>query len=444
MGSSHTEKFNYCLSGSNGIYVGCSGTDLQLFSGSTQSYLRANSSWGPSGNDLGYGINISGSGWQNGLYQITGVSGSAGTVFYWIVDRNPGYGGSLTSGSYFIGGTNASPGNAAGNMVGGNTLHLQSGSVYMCSDTQNVSGGCISLPAGVTSPANRQTLLCGYSSALYDLCGTYSGYPKLQKSAGTTNNLIAFAVGSNVFCVDCDANNLAFTCVKGGSVNQSLLRWAIVRNAGNSSVFIQNCLAKFVQIYAGAVGSSRTGFWSTNASFCYAYGLNATNDAAFSQQGGGTAINCTAVNCTEGFVGQDCINCFAYSCPTGFALNDSGNYSVTALINCFAHSCATKAFALQSPGASSSTNYRSLLLNCGSYNSGGADSTLTQVNYIGCTVDPCNNAGAGDFRWNNLAGGGQLLRNAGFASIPGVSGSGYPDIGPFQTLPAFSINAWTS
>jgi hypothetical protein len=49
------------------------------------------------------------------------------------------------------------------------------------------------------------------------------------------------------------------------------------------------------------------------------------------------------------------------------------------------------------------------------------------------TADPATNAAGNDFSPNNTPGGGALLRAAGWpATLPGLSGTSYPDIGTYQ------------
>lgn len=427
-GATKTETNNYCFGTSIGVISSAvmysNGAALNSMMSDGRAFVAA---------DIGHVIHlISGTNSIAGWYQIASVAGGVATLDAncWSAQN------STKDGVTKMGGAFASPGMASGKMVGGNTGHvkaLAAAAVYPCSDTQNVSGGCISLPAGLTSPSSRQTVMIGYATALYDLQGLYSGYPKLQKASGTTNALVQHTNGTSTFCIEGDGNNVACNVFAGSDIGQCCT-WCIARNVGlgKNGFTIR---AKFCQAYAGAgAGTGRTAFSQCGTFFCYAQDFHNSGDAGYAYISGNRSIvGSVAVNCTCGFEFNDCDHCTAYNCPTGFVLDGYGAFGSLLVVNCLAHSCATKGFS-DLASHSSTRNYGLLLLNCGSYNSGAYDATLTAINFQACTTDPCINAAAGDFTLNDTANGGNKLREAGFGTIAGLTPTTAPgpDIGAYQ------------
>lgn len=78
-------------------------------------------------------------------------------------------------------------------------------------------------------------------------------------------------------------------------------------------------------------------------------------------------------------------------------------------------------------------------------NTSGAYRYTTSAEYgrIDLTADPYTNAASNDFTLNNNAGGGALLRSAGFPGAMQSGNTGYLDIGAFQVASSGSGGSYS-
>lgn len=367
-----------------------------------------------------------------GFYQITGWTTTTWTVIGATNLTTAGGAGALVTGN--MGGCLASPGMAGSAFVAGNTMYVKA-ATYTMSTSNNVSGGRLTISAASSLGANNRIL--GYQSTRLD----FGTKPVLQPSANSTTLLTVS--GQNTIL-----DNFEFQV--NGKTGCTAISWSGVQgwvrrcyNNGVQTAFTitgSNTLVEYCESSGAATLSFQAGT-GTGIRFvdCYAHGTT-----------GGTAdFN---FNFTQG---SSCLRCISNG-PSGHGFNSSTNSAACNWSFCTAYgSSGNSGFNLTGSGVAesclavgngnygfsnngSTTGAFALcvrLLNCGSYNntSGDYDTHVVVTGFLSCSANPFTNAAGGDFTLNNAAGGGALLRGAGWpATYPGLSPTNYPNVGAYD------------
>jgi len=313
---------------------------------------------------------------------------------------------STTSGR--VGGPVAFPATIGAIVVAGNVVFVKSGSYTITTATANVSGGCV-------------------STAVSSL---WVGYDTTRTTPNSDTNLPALTLNSGVS----SAVLLTVTgVIKGLSLNgagQTNSRGTVTAtNIGCKFSNFTNNAANSPSLSCEITGCTTQPAMTGNCYACVAHGNSVTSFT-------GTAVNCiayantsTPFTCNTGIV----VNCVAYGNTGGTTDGFTpGNSNAGAdFVNCIAESNGRYGFN------GNTTTPVHFLYNCSAKNnaSGATNPTVQNIGFItpGGTVfvDPTNQ----DFRLNNTAGAGALLRAAGFPSTwPAVNAAmlNYLDIGVAQ------------
>lgn len=378
----------------------------------------------------------------NGVQLVSATGGAVTAGFYTIttytsatsvsIDRSAG---TYTGGTGSIGGAHSAPRTVLQAMVAGNDCYI----LYNASAfTGWTTAAAISVGADGTTdrqlrvmgysaasernptsvPANRPTIKTGISNAFFSTLTAGFVFQSLIFDASNSGVGISSSNAFGLFW-NCKAINIASG---GPAFSQAGFECVFceVDSTGGSG-YLGVTVAVFCQWTS--TGTGGTGFSGCNAIWCIAQGVNITAGIGFAP------TNSQAVS-----------NCVAYNVQFGFESSSVGSRPAI-FINCLAHTCGT---GYQSTGVSQSMNTR--LMCCAYYSAGSPPintnwygimvygSGLTLSGLIQCTSDPCNGAASGDFTLNNTAGGGAVLRAAGFGSFPGLSTSGANglDVGAYQ------------
>ena len=314
---------------------------------------------------------------------------------------------SWSSATIRIGGALATPGKAAGLIVTGNTVYVSG--TFTCSTSSNVAGGRIA-PAvasqwygytNIYGDGGQATLNAGANSMTVVTVGAYSvAFQNFTVAANSYTSVTAFAGGTYYYrCIGCAANAVA---------------------TGWTGTYATLVCCEGINVTS--IGIDAGGSFS----FCRMTGC-ATG--AYTPTAAATFVDCVFDTCATGgseSAGAAWINCGFYKCSSG-GLVTSGNAN-SIVINCWSYN----------PGATNGdffTNSSALnqLLNC-AYRSGKIYNTpAANVSPIIISADPTVNGSGGNFALNSTAGGGALLRAAGYQSLSGGT-VGYPAVGPVQPL----------
>ena len=344
----------------------------------------------------------SGPGW----YQIAAYT-NTNTV---TIDRN---GPNATGMTARVGGALASPGslglvfNAHG--VSGQKAWIRGGTYVMTSTTANVSGGRLSIKPSTAF------VLCGYGTTRGD--GTR---PVLDAGSLTSFTMIT----------------------TDGTFNEQVVVADIECNAkGNSTVTAFSC-TDYTTLYRTIARSATTGF--TGSATCV--GTQAIScTTGYNNVTGARVVRCIAIGCTTGFTNQNnatISGCVAVSCTTGFDSGfnaavhrctayggtdgfrtSSGSHNML-YVNCLAVGCSGFGF---------NTAADDQMFYCAGYNNTSGNKNATPIyedTFIALTADPFVNAAGSDFRLNNTAGGGALLRGS---AMPFPTQTTSDDIGALQS-----------
>jgi hypothetical protein len=398
-------------------------TDLEIGSPSTK---LASVSRPFTAADVGNTVNVTGgTGFTTGRYNVRSVVSSNATV-----DRAVGT-TSSTGGTGTLGGAMASPGAAAGFVVSGNTVWVKSGT-YTFSATANVSGGRVNSALichwrgyQTTRGDNGTRPVFDAGAATMTLFTQSSGAGSLVENLDLTNSaaraaVAGFSVGQNVTARRLRATSMTGVGLTAASSSGKYSFCEMVSCAGGflssgTGNSFAGCVARSCSAYGFQVSATQSAYWDR----CVAYAISNTGFLVASAGGDGVASGCVAYGCT-GASGH------------GFSSTTGGRFAATGSA---AYGNAQKGFFGASSGLSN------WLASCaGGNNTGGDQSAFdagTVEGFITLTADPFTNAALLDFTLNTAAGGGALLRAAGWpATLPGLAGTGYPDVGAYQSQAA--------
>ena len=134
--------------------------------------------------------------------------------------------------------------------------------------------------------------------------------------------------------------------------------------------------------------------------------------------------NCIARDCTTGFTtssARTISNCLAVRCGTGF-VDTTSTTDPTLFLDCIAALCTGRGWNIPYGANFNCASFSNGLANILPPTSGNVQSlwSVLTENHISLTVNPFIDSTNNDFRLNDTANGGALLRNAGL-SIPSQS-----------------------
>lgn len=384
----------------NGTDLVIDGTTNTKVTSATHNFVAA---------DVGNFINVTaGTNFTVGRYQIVSVASNAATL-----DRAAGTVGS-TGGTWYEGGAIASPAIAAAVTIAGNVIYVKySATAYaITTASAGVASGCVNMVSGV--------LMMGYDTNR-TLVNADANRPLLQLSGTVSTTVMVGTVGAMARNIIVDGNNQ--TSSKGFASDA----WNCKAINCTNSAFTGRA------VYCEATGCSTTSVFMGTSMYCWGHG---NSSRVFS----GSAFFCVASESSAGgFLGA-AHGCIAYNNPgggtSGFFVNSSAALSWS---NCIAIGNGQYGYAAASAASSQSKQ----IVNCAHYNNAGGNVfySAVQEGTIALTADPFVDAANGDFRLNTAAGGGALLRAAGWPATFGLLNANitnYSDIGMFQHQDAAS------
>lgn len=370
-----------------------------------------------------------GAGDVGNLVQVTGGTATAG--FYhisavdvpnnrWTVDRAAGTAGQTVVGA--MGGALASPGKCGSAFIAGNTMWVKAATYAITSATNNIAGGCVSLPTAGSGTASRMS---GYSTTRGD-----GGRPTLQASGAiTTFTLVASGNGNTLEHLIFDGASK--TSSRGATPNNGrAIRCKAINctNVGLSGGMLIECEA------SGCSGSNTAGLNAQSALGCWSHD-NLTNCHGFLGAGANSAlVSCIASNNSgsgfhDGGTATRFMNCTSYgNTGNGFTSTLGAGLAPTGWLNCVAYGNTGAGIAT---GVNPSTSVQLAFLGA---NTGGATTGAGNVvDTVTLTANPFVDAAGNNFALNNTAGGGALVRAAAIPSaFPGGLTTSYLDGGAAQ------------
>lgn len=344
---------------------------------------------------------------------------------------------SSTGGHGNLGGGFATPGKAASVKVAGMTVMIKyNATAYILTTASaNVSGGIVNDTTGGGGVATPGYWV-GYNTTR-TLVNTDALWPTMQVPSSGVTAITIFQLGASY----CLVRNLI---VDGNA--KATITGLILNTNYNFAEFCKaiNCTVMGLQSNNGVNGHflccEATGCSGTAGMSCNqmaTVGCVAHGNTCHGFRSGGYHAWCIAYANTgassDGFAspsnGYLAVNCVSYG-NGRYGYDLQGNAALIAvLVNCIGYGNTGKGFK-DNAGIIGTAP----LLNCA-----GASGDVTAAflpllqGYITLTADPFTNGAAGDFSLNNTAGGGALLKAAGFPGVyPAGLTTGYVDIGAFQ------------
>lgn len=358
-----------------------------------------------------------GTGFTVGTYIVLSVAAGVATM-----DRAVGTAAS-TGGTGNLGGYLLSPGmvgSIMSSLTSGYTVNTKVGT-YNMSNTSNVSGGRLTVSV--------QGQWYGFTSTPGDIT-TYWGTKPIFRANANSVTCVALSAADSTFAhLEFDGNNGSFSATAAfvGSTFRFRATNCKASNSGNGANGGFNSTGGGVTEYCEAVGGSNSGFFVPSAKGCLSRG-----------------------NTSHGYVASGPSNLFT-KCAS--YLNGGAGYQSSSPMNCDeCDSVSNTLDAFQVDVQSSITNsiaygnggyafgttasaLQAIIRNCfhGSNTSGGFNSThiltINRINNATLSADPYTSKSTLDFSHNNTAGGGAVVRSAGFGNFPGSASVGYPDGG---------------
>jgi len=351
--------------------------------------------------DIGNILNITGgTKFITGRYYIQSVSTANNT---WTLDRNC-CSGAASAMTGRMGGCVADLALIGGYLVGSETIHIKAGNYYVTSTTANVAGGRLDSSTAITGIFGYKDTRLDFAEApiLYADYNDATGYYLIRVTATLVCNLKAI-------------NNYPDSKWKFFGVPADTVSVIVGCSCHNFFYGFYGATAAYCTMTRDSVLTGGYGFQSCTAYNCYAsyalFGFYSSN-----------AHSCAAISCDTGF--RDCpviTNCLAKSCRYG---TDSAGAKVRATA-CIAHTCTN--------GFSNTTGNNLVAIDCtcaiynGSYLKFAyyncpvviyqQASTVTYMTPIALTADPFKDAANGDYRLNNVAGGGAVLKDQAFTGL---------------------------
>jgi hypothetical protein len=354
-------------------------------------------------------------------YEILSVSGGTATL-----DRAAGTAGS-TGGTGRLGGALASPGQAAGVKVAGNTVWIRGGIYTITAGTANTAGKVVSDTllgywlgydaVRGDSTATRPVLRAGAAvTTLMTLSGQWSLAENLEfdnpSNFGVTTGL-SLSGGS---CIGrrCRSSGFGNGMVLGGSASEA------------DNCLIQSCNRGIYVNLTGRVTRSVI--------------LNGTGSAGGIEVTAGNSGTTVVADCVLANGAGAGISCGAGShILKNVAIYGHGGIGLILTDHVRAENVVvygnTGGDVTLSGSVTLTPASRLAAVFAGSYGS-GIPGVARVDGRTTLTANPFNDPVGLDFTPNNTAGGGALLREAGWpATLPGLLGTSYPDAGVYQHAP---------
>ena len=342
---------------------------------------------------VGNSINLSaGTNLTTGLYEITAFT-DANTV---TLDRSPDDTvGGVSGATGKVGGALASPGMITGDsQTYGNKVWIQSG-------TYTVSNATSGTPNSTINAVSAH--FEGYETARGDLTGNEfsTARPLIQASVSSLGYILVAGYFSRLR-VD-GGDGLSGNSGSTGSSHNYIHVENVVVGFGSSEGICLGC----------KVIGATSGYSSTRS-----------------------CVDCVAGNCHTGFIndtlGVSWVRCIAYDCTTygfrgnertstaSYCIADNTRYGFYAsdgdldpiVLNCIAINCSDYGFRMRNSGSRRSFVFQSASYNNGNRFFGGANDV--DANPIVLTANPFVDSPNRDYRINDVAGGGELLKGFGY------------------------------
>lgn len=384
-----------------------------------------------------------------GYYTISSVSAGVSLT----LDRTCAT-AAASAGTAGIGGALASVGAYGALFVTGNRLFIRPGNYTITSTTANVSGGRVSISTGSAS-RDRPALVIGYNAVRGDSIAAASR-PVIVFGSGVssatiwTTTLAGTVIYFHNLIFDGGSNTSSSGLQATGNPGHLRLHNCLLRNFTNSAIrnggglSLRNC--EITGCTSSVAVMQQTSHLHIDG--CYFWNnfqhVNAGTGAPL--QADYTIFGTSTVTGSSGgtFIGDGVLgfvrNCIFYGSTThGLWIGvNSGTILIPPVVDCIFVS--NGGYGL-SPSGSSELEHD---CNCAFFgNTSGAVSptpTHAGTNRITLTANPFVDAANGDFRLNDTAGGGALLRAAGYPSaFPGLPlTANFADVGAVQASPSRS------
>lgn len=369
---------------------------------------------------VGNVINVTGgTGFTTGRYEILSVASSAATL-----DRAVGT-TSSTGGTGNLGGSMLTIQAAWTPAVSGNAIWIKSGTYTITAANTDGSSG-------------RNMNFFGYGTTHAD-----GGTKPLITSA--TNSVKSFTFVSGAICFK-NIHIKSTAATRGdGLVAEGNYPELIVQDCKFEGLWkcIDNNSGNFAGVAVFNSEFKDHGFYGVAANFrcnifaCYFHGGTYVTgyDVALSNQG--SVSHCVFYNTSHTGIIQNSsslnlTNNVFHTVGTGVYMgaNDGSIIVNNVFYNC-GDALSTNVVGVQ--------RYNAFRLNANNRTNVGVPDSTSGFDDITLTADPFTNPSGGDFSLNNTAGGGALLKSAGF---PGAmaAGTGYTDVGAVQTFPTTLIS----
>lgn len=321
---------------------------------------------------------------------------------YYVTTSGSDSNNGLTEGTAF-----ATPGYAAGQATTGDIVYIKSGTYTLSNTTENTSGG----PVGI----KRSVILEGYDAT----AGDQAAKPIINAGTQAVTSVVRFVTpnyntdGTLCRCIEVDGNNVA-----SAGINASAAYCGTVFNC-----IVRNCVDHGIQGSMSAGMTINCSVYNSNKNFsggaCY---LCFSDGGSYGFYGSiPNANRCIAINATaDGF---RLLN-FTHTISACVAYNNagrgiSGTYDINLTASCLSVN-NDYGFAFGNAAADP------CLVDCADYNntSGRSAQSNTSRDFrpITLTADPFVSASTGDFRINDVAGGGAELRQIQLSGLAGVNG----------------------
>lgn len=354
---------------------------------------------------------------------------------------------SSTGGTGNLGGALLTIGTAGGLHVGGNAIHVKSGTYSSSSTSSNVANGRLTL-AAATVPAI--TRIIGYDAAHNDRTGTR---PTMAWGVNAASNyLITIAGGSVIENIVVDGVRGTYTSTRGILFNGGgVIRNALIKRVSSLPVNITTG-AGFIDTLELTDNADGIGLTSSALTARCIYAHDNTGSAIVVNSSFASAHIFDSLFDTNGSSPVSVVagaftatlsmtNCSFYG-NTGSGINITSSSTHVSLANCIFE--GNSAYGVGTSGVYPSVRMN----NCAFYNNTSGKYSTTNIlanqvfGEIIPTVSPFVDAAGGDFRLNMKTGGGASLRGASIPqTIPGLTYAHRRDIGAHQhSGPSRGIN----
>ena len=300
----------------------------------------------------------------------------------------------------------------------GDRIFVKSGTYTLTSTTNNANGGRFTIPLGVrvegygTTPGDEGTMpvisagsLTSFTMAT--MTASFNVRPPMLRNIELNGNSQSSVVGLNA------TGN--FT----SGVSKSIFRNCTTGISGTKD---QTCVFDCAAISCGVGFSNIYQAIGSIAITCTSYGFSGIKNAAFCVARGNGNSGFYSLNT----IGSSFLNCVSHgNINYGFEIT----YDIGIMANCLATSNSLHGYSI---GANNAGMPMANNANWNNTSGGYRFTNVYEFGRINLSADPYTNAAANDFTLNNTAGGGALLRSAGFPGSVTGGNTGFVDVGAYQ------------